>query len=98
MIYLPIRQAGLIVSDQGDAILARNVFCCDDRKLAPVELRVKRDFLDYAARNLAANGRSVEHSRQGHVIDVARRAGYLVAAFLARYRLADDLFLRHAMT
>jgi len=85
MIDFPIRQAGLIVSDQSDAILARNVFCRDDYKLVPVDLRVERDFLDDSSRNLAANRRPVDHARQGHVIDVARSAGNFVAAFFPRY-------------
>ena len=43
MIDLPIRQAGLIVSDQSDAILAWNVLRRDNDKFAPLELRIKRD-------------------------------------------------------
>src|SRR5260370_13218753 len=96
MIDGAIRQAGLVVADQSDAILARNVLRRDDYKFAPVKLWVKRDLFNNSARNPAANGRCVEHSRQGLVIDVPRRAGYFVAAFLARHRLADEVLFRHA--
>src|SRR6266853_6513598 len=96
MIHHAIRQAGLVVADQSYAILAGNVVRGDDYKFAPVELWIKRDLFNYSARNPAANGRSVEHSGQGYVIDVPRRAGYFVAAFLARHRLADEVLFRHA--
>src|SRR5258708_37136354 len=96
MIDLPLRKAGLIVAHQINAVLTRNVVRRDNYKFAPVELGAKRDLFDYSARNLAAHGRAVKHSRQGHIVDVARRAGYFVAAFLARHRLADDVRFRHA--
>src|SRR6266446_7386719 len=95
MIDLPIRQAGLIVSDQSNAILARNVLRRDGYKFAPHELRVKRNVFDYTARDLAANRRAVEHPRHSHIVDVARRASHFVTALLARYRFADNV-LRHA--
>src|SRR5271154_976664 len=95
MIDSSIRQAWLIISNQSDAILARNVFCRDDYKFAPVELSVEPDVLDHTSRNLAANGRSVEHSRQVHIIDVARGSGYFVATFFAWHRLPDDVLCRH---
>src|ERR1700674_3954133 len=98
MIDCPIRLAGLIVSDQSDAILARNVLRCDNDKFAPLEPRIKRNVFDYTARDLAANRRPVDHPRHGHVVDVARHASHFVAAFLARHRLADDVLFRHGFS
>src|SRR3979490_842309 len=95
MIDSSIRQARLIITDQSNAVLARNVFRRDNYKFAPVELGAKRDPLNYSARNLAAHGCAIKHSRQRHVIDVPRSAGHFVAAFLPRYRLADDVRFRH---
>src|SRR5580698_449590 len=97
MIHFAIGQAGLIVADQSDAILAGDIFRRHDYEFGPVELRIEGNFLDCAARNLAANGRAVKHSWQGHVIDVLRGTVYFVAAFLARYRLADCVVRCHAM-
>ena len=96
MIDVSIRQTGLIVADQGNAVFAGNIFRGNHYEFGPVELRVKGDFLDYAARNLAAHGRAIEHSWQAHVVDVSCRAGDLVAALLARDRLADCVLGGHA--
>src|ERR1700674_179650 len=98
MIDCPIRLAGLIVSDQSDAILARNVLRCDNDKFAPLEVRSTRNVFDYTARDLPATRRAVEHPRHGHVVDVARRASHFVAGFLARHRLADDVLFRHGFS
>ena len=95
MIDSAIRQARLVVANESDAILAGNVFGGDDCKFAPVELRIKTDLLDFAARNLAADGRPVKHPGQSHIIDVSRCARYFVAAFLAGHRFADDLLCGH---
>ena len=85
MIDPAICEAWLIVPNQGDAIFARDIFRRDNYKFVPVELGTKGDLLDNSARNLAADSCAVEHSREGHIVDVERSAGYLVAAFLSRY-------------
>ena len=45
MVDTLLRQARLIVPDQSDAILAANVFGCDDHKLVPVDCGSKEAFL-----------------------------------------------------
>ncbi len=57
----------------------------------------KEMFLNRPAGNLATNGGTVKHPGHAHVVDVARGAGHFIAAFLARYRLADDAFFCHAI-
>jgi hypothetical protein len=96
MIDLPISQAWLVLPDQSNAIVARNVLCSDDYKFAPLQRSTKRNIFYDSPGNLAANGRAIEHSRQRHVVNVACRPGYFVAAILARHRPADDVLFRHA--
>src|ERR1700756_2420579 len=84
------RQAGLIVSDQRNAIFTGNVFCGNDHEFMPRDARTESDLPDSAAGNLAAHRGAEEHVRQNHVVDVLRLSSYFVAPFLARNRLADD--------
>src|SRR6267154_2230029 len=96
MIDSSISKAGLIIPDQSNAIPAGNIARANDCKFAPIDGGVKRDFLDYAAWNLAAHGCAVKHSGQSHVVDVSRCAGDLVSALFARDRLSDDILFDHA--
>src|ERR1019366_4507460 len=89
-------QARLIISDESDAIFPGNILRGYDHKFVPGDAWVERDLFDSAAGNLAANGRAVEHIRQKHVVHVQSFSGYLVAAFLARNRGADDALMVHA--
>ena len=88
-----VRQAGLIIGDQRDAILSADIFRRHDYKFVPRNARPEPDVPDFPPRNLAADRRAVEHPWQGHVVDVLRLPGDLLAAFLARHRCADDLFI-----
>ncbi len=90
MIHQFVCKARLIIADQRDAVLARNIFRGDDYEFIPRDAGTERDLLDPSAGNLAVNGRSEEHVGQYHVVDVLRPSSHLVAPFLARNRLADD--------
>ena len=98
MVHEFTRQTRLIVSDERDAILPGNILRRYDHKLVPGNAGVERDLFDSAAGNLAANRRSIEHIQQEHVVDVLRFPGYLLAAFLARNRRADDALMVHDST
>ena len=78
------REVGLIVDDQRDDVRAGNVGGGDDDELVPGHARLELDAADDAARRLAAHGDAVQHPWQRQVVDVARLAGDLAAAFLAR--------------
>src|ERR1700676_2546462 len=95
MVHEFTRQTRLIVSDQRNAILSRNVFYGDDHEFIPGDTRSEGNVADSSARNLAANGCPEEHVGQNHVVDILRPSGYLVAPFLARNRLADDAIRIH---
>src|SRR5882757_6965364 len=92
MIYYLVRQTGLIVRDQRNAILSADIFRRDDYKSVPSNARPERDVPDFPPRNLAADRGAVEHPWQRHVVDVLGLPGDLLAAFLARHRCAHDLF------
>src|ERR1700730_526375 len=84
MVHNPIRQTWLIVDDQNDAVLPRDIFCRHNNKLVPCDSRAKSYLFNLAARNAAADSGTVEHVRQRHVIDVLRSASNFVASLLAR--------------
>src|SRR5258708_16406480 len=90
-----IRQAWLIVSDQRDTILPRNIFRRNDHEFIPGNSRTEGDLSDPEEGNLAAKRRSEKHIWQNHIVDVLGSAGYLVAPLLARNRLADDAIAVH---
>src|SRR5258708_12917514 len=89
------RQAWLIVSDQRDTILPRNIFRRNDHEFIPGNSRTEGDLSDPAAGNLAANRRSEKHIWQNHIVDVLGSAGYLVAPLLARNRLPTNAIPVH---
>src|SRR5271156_6301336 len=90
------RQAGLILSDQRDAIFPKNIFRRYDHKFIPGNSRTECDFCDSAPRNAAANRCSKERIRQNHVVDVLRSPSYLVASLFAWDRIADDAIAIHS--
>jgi len=90
------RQAGLIVSDQCDAIFPGNIFRRYDYKFIPGNSGTKCDLLDPATRNAATNCCSEEHARENHVVDVLRPSSYLVASLFAWDRSTDDAIAIHS--
>src|ERR1700683_1816699 len=92
------RQAWLIVSNERDAILSRNVLRGYNHELVPGDAGVECDFLDSAAGNLAANRRAIKHSRQNHIVNVHSFSGYFLAPLFARNRSTDDAFMVHDST
>ena len=91
MIYGFGRQARLVIQNQCDAILPGDIFRRYDDKIVPVDIRIKGNLFDFAARDIAAHRRAVEHAGQNHVINIARRSRDFVPAFLARHRCTDDM-------
>ncbi len=95
MVNKLVRQTRLIVPNQCDAILPGNIFRGNDHEFIPGDFGTECDLVDAAARNLTANRRSEEHVGQNHIVNILRPSGYLVAPFLARNRLADDVLAVH---
>src|ERR1700680_1790068 len=95
MVHEFTRQTRLIVSDQRNAILSRNIFCGHDHEFIPGDAGSESNVSDSSAWNLAPNRSPKEHVGQNHVVDILRPSGYLVAPFLARNRLADDAIRIH---
>jgi hypothetical protein len=62
MIDDSIREAGLIVFDERDAILAGDVRGRDDYEFVPIDSRPEGELFDFAAWNAAADGGAVEHA------------------------------------
>ena len=58
-----VREIGLVVEDQRDAVLAGNVGCGDDRELVPGNGRIEVDAEDAPARHVAADRRAVAACR-----------------------------------
>jgi hypothetical protein len=54
------------------------------------------DLLDFPTRNAAPNRAAVQHSGQGHIVDIPRAPGDFVASLLARDRSAHNFRLCHS--
>ena len=93
-----IHQTRLIVHNQRNTILPRNILRGNDYEFVPRNPRSESNFLDLAARNCAADGRAVEHARKRHVIDVLRLPRDFVAALFARNRNAYASVIGGAIT
>jgi len=92
------RQARLVIQDQRDAILARNVYGRYDDEFVPIHTQVKRNLFDFAAGHAAAHRRAVKHAGQNHVVDIARCSGDFVPALFARHRGPDDVTFLQAIS
>ena len=96
MIDQAIGETRLIVFDERDAIFSEDVRGRDDYEFVPINAGAEGDCFDFAAWNAAANGGSMEHVRQNHVVDVARLSRNFGAAFHARDRGADNRGVFHS--
>ncbi len=94
VIDLAVGKAGLIGNDHLDVILAWNIRSRDDGEFNPVDLAIKGDGANDAARDCAANGGSVPHAFTLDVVNITRCASQLVYAFLAGDGGADDAVFR----
>ena len=83
------REVWLIVDDERDHVRAGDVVGSDDDEFVPGHARLEIDVADDAARRRAADGEAVQHAGQRQIVDVARLAGDLAAAFLARNGLTN---------
>ena len=79
-------QRRLIVLDQRDHVLARDVGRGDHRDRRPVERRIELDRLEHAVRDLRAHRRAVPRARRVEVVEVLRAPGDLRDAVDARHR------------
>src|SRR5262249_15755886 len=84
-----IGQTRLVVEDKSNAVAPRNVLRGDDDVVAPVDVGVKTNFSDFTARNFAADSRSMDHSGEDDVVDIAGATGDLVWSLFARDGGAD---------
>src|ERR1035437_4564294 len=89
-------EAGMLLGEVDDAVLAGDVGGGDDGELGPVEVGVKGDGGDASAGDGGADGGSVPHVRERDVVDVLGAAGDFREAFLANGGCSDDgAGLRH---
>ena len=89
MIYYFVGEIWLIVENQRDVVLARNVFRGDDGELVPGNIALKGNVSNAPARHRAAYGGAINHFRKGNVVNIQRLARDFFAAFLAGNRFAD---------
>src|SRR5438093_12562615 len=90
-----IGEARLVVENQRDGILSRNVWRRDDDELVPRNAGNVFDPDDFAARNFTPHRNTVDHSGKGEIIDIPGTAGNLVETFFSGDRPANDLFPKH---
>src|SRR5215472_15668630 len=84
-------QIGLIVGNQGDAVLSGDIAGGDDDNLRPRQIAVEGDAFDTSPRNVAPNGNAVEQIRKGEIVDVKRPARNFLPPFFARDGFADEV-------
>src|SRR5580704_6227335 len=96
MIDQAIRETRLIVFNEGDAIFSRDIPWSYDYEFVPVDSCAEGKIFDFAASNVAAHGRAVEHARQNHVVHIARVSGDFVAPFHAGNGGTDDGSVFHS--
>jgi hypothetical protein len=82
-------QRRLIVLDQQDHVLARDVGRGDHRHARPVERRIQLDRLEHPVRDLRAHRRAEPGLGRVEIVEVPRAAGDLRDAVDARHRGAD---------
>jgi hypothetical protein len=85
-----VGQARLVLFEQRDGVLARDVGGGDDVEVFPRDAGVVGDAAQVATGNPAADGDPVEGASDRQIVDVDGLAGDLGDAFLARWACADD--------
>src|SRR5580704_16219409 len=96
MVYGLIGEAWLVVQDQRHGILTRNVCSRNDDEFVPGNVRSELQAEYFAARDFTPHGNSVDHSREGEIVNIPCAAGHLVAPFFPWNRLADDRLAKHS--
>ena len=85
-------EAGLVVLDRGNFVLAGDVGGGNDREFAPRNAFAKSDAADAASRDAAAHGHAVEHVRKGEVVHVPGAAGHFFPPFFAWDGMSEIFF------
>jgi hypothetical protein len=83
VIDLTVGEAGVVLAEMDDHVLAGNVGCGDDGELVPRNMRWKRDRRDAAARDAAAYRGAVPHTGQRDVVHIPSLPQDLRATLLA---------------
>jgi hypothetical protein len=84
MVHDAVGQAWLVINDQGNTILSRDVARRHNHELFPIQVWAESDFADFSTWYRAADCRAEKHPGQSHIVDVLRASGNLVSPFLAR--------------
>src|SRR5262249_3154824 len=90
MPHHPARQTGLVVPDQMNDVIARDVLRGDARDARPVECIVEPHASDPAVGNRRADGAAPELAGEVNVVEVESSPGDFVDAIEARRRTSDD--------
>src|SRR6187402_264220 len=88
-----IGEAGMVLDQMNNGVGARNIFRCNDDKLAPVDFFAELDRNNTTTRDFRPYCRPKPHTRERKVIDVLRFSQYLSRSLFTKRRGADDLFL-----
>ena len=90
VIDVSVGEAGLVIEDELDVVLAGDVKGGDDREFRPVDAGIEVDGADETARYGAANCGAVPEALEVEIVEIARAAEQLVDALFARDGSADD--------
>ena len=101
MVHLVSGQAGVILCEVNDCVLAGYIGRADYDKFTPVHGGVEVDGADASACDAGTYGGTVPHAGQSQVVDILRSAQHLGAALLAQrgttYVAGADMFLREGI-
>src|SRR6267142_2457824 len=89
MVHELIGEAWLIFDQESNAIFPGNLLCRHDGEFVPRNPVAESDSENFSTCSQTSHGDSVDHFRKGQVVHIARAAGDLFAAFLARNRLSN---------
>src|ERR1700690_851790 len=85
-----VREAGLIVNQEGNTVFTGNILRGDDRKFIPRYSGAIANAQNSPARRWATHRDSVEHSRKFDIVHILRAAGNFLPALFARHGFSDD--------